>query len=60
MGRFTEHPHDPWELAQNHLAQRDTTPARVTPDEQIGPVAYDTGLTAEEGLWTRKGWAGRS
>lgn len=25
----------------------------------IGPALYDTGLSAEEGLWSRKGWAGR-
>lgn len=24
-----------------------------------GPVLYDTGLTADEGLWPREGWAGR-
>lgn len=24
-----------------------------------GPVHYDTGISAEEGLWTRSGWAGR-
>lgn len=28
--------------------------------EQIGPAHYDTHAIAEEGLWTRKGWAGRS
>ena len=28
--------------------------------EQIGPAHYDTHTVAEEGLWTRKGWAGRS
>jgi hypothetical protein len=27
-------------------------------EEQIGPVAFDTGLSREEGLSTRKGWAG--
>lgn len=25
-----------------------------------GPALYDTGLTAEEGLWLRDGWAGRA
>lgn len=25
-----------------------------------GPVMYDTAITAEEGLWSRSGWAGRS
>lgn len=28
--------------------------------EQIGPAHYDTHAIAEEGLWTRRGWAGRS
>lgn len=29
-------------------------------DENDTPALYDTGLSAEEGLWTRSGWAGRS
>lgn len=29
------------------------------PDEPTGPALYDTALSAEEGLWTRTGWAGR-
>lgn len=32
----------------------------VEPEQPIGPASYDTGLTAEEGLWHRRGWAGRS
>ena len=24
-----------------------------------GPKQYDTGITAEDGLWAKKGWAGR-
>ena len=38
------------------------TKRRVTNTHQDTgiPVHYDTALTAEEGLWTRKGWAGRS
>lgn len=27
-------------------------------EESLGPPLYDTGLTAEEGLWHRSGWAG--
>jgi len=30
------------------------------PTKQIGPAHYDTHTTAEDGLWARKGWAGRS
>lgn len=29
-------------------------------DDHTGPALYDTGLTAEEGLWARSGWAGRA
>jgi len=44
------------------------TPATTTPDidtdtnvEDIyTPSPYDNTLTAEEGLWSRSGWAGRS
>jgi hypothetical protein len=35
-------------------------PAKTVKDEPTGPAGYDTGLSAEEGLWARKGWAGRS
>jgi len=28
-------------------------------DPDPGPVIYDTGLDAGEGLWLRTGWAGR-
>jgi len=60
LNSLTEHPHDPRQLAKNHLDSQHTTPASQPTDEPIGPDRYDTGLTAEEGLWTRKGWAGRS
>jgi hypothetical protein len=29
-------------------------------EEPDGPAGYDTGLNAEEGLWPRRGWGGRS
>lgn len=36
-------------------------PARPEPAQETdGPLHYDAGLSAEEGLWHRKGWAGRS
>lgn len=37
-----------------------TKPRKPPVDQPPGPVHYDTGLTPEEGLWPRKGWAGRS
>nr|WP_143034058.1 hypothetical protein [Microbacterium humi] len=29
-------------------------------EEDQTPSLYDTGLSADEGLWTRSGWAGRA
>ena len=43
----------------NTLTQKPAKPL-TGDDEPLGPALYDTGLTPEEGLWTRKGWAGRS
>jgi hypothetical protein len=34
-------------------------PRKTVKEDPDGPARYDTGLSAEEGLWTRKGWAGR-
>lgn len=57
----TQFPHDPGQLARSHLTQPPSKARKPkTDNEHIGPASYDTGLTAEEGLWTRKGWAGRS
>ena len=60
LNTLTEFPHDPWELGQAHLEQPDPQPRPEPKNEPLGPETYGTGLTAEEGLWTRKGWAGRS
>jgi hypothetical protein len=37
-----------------------TKPTRETEPGPDGPALYDTNTTPEEGLWARKGWAGRS
>lgn len=34
-------------------------PAQTAPDQPHGPEEYGKAATAEEGLWARKGWAGR-
>jgi hypothetical protein len=47
-------------LIRAHLLQPPTSQPKATTDEPLGPAAYDTGLTADEGLWHRRGWAGRS
>ncbi|WP_426516397.1 IS1249 family transposase [Diaminobutyricibacter sp. McL0618] len=35
-------------------------PEEPDTDDTDTPALYDSGLTADEGLWTRSGWAGRS
>lgn len=53
----TEHPDPARVLADHkHRPTQKTRPALTEPDP--GPVLYDTGLTAEEGLWLRSGTAG--
>lgn len=50
------------EIPLDHAHRHATPPLPATPptepEERIGPALYDTALTAEEGLWTRTGWAG--
>lgn len=56
LNSLTEDPHDPWDPARGHL-QRLTAPQPPPQiEEPIGPALYDTGTTAEEGLWARSGW----
>lgn len=53
-----EIPRDP---VYDFIPVPDPTPVASEPiDEPDGPVFYDTTLTADEGLWARTGWAGRS
>lgn len=54
----SEHP-DPARVLAEHQTQP-TKQVRPTPNEPgHGPALYDTGLDAAEGLWLRRGWAGR-
>jgi hypothetical protein len=47
-------------LIKTHLAQPPAPDKQAPVKEPLGPAGYDTGLTADEGLWHRRGWAGRS
>ena len=51
------------EVPINHAHKHAQPPAPTQPapaaEEPIGPVLYDTGLSTDEGLWHRSGWAGR-
>lgn len=56
----SENPPAPADLIRpEHYTPKPARPA-TTIETNPGPASYDTGLTAEEGLWTRSGWAGRS
>lgn len=60
LNSLTEHPHDPWVLAQRHQQQAaESSNQKTTDKEPLGPETYGTAATAEEGLWARKGRAGR-
>ncbi|MBE1877501.1 IS1249 family transposase [Myceligenerans pegani] len=54
----SENPTQPADLARpEHWNPQPSPP--VINDKPIDPAGYDTTATAEEGLWARKGWAGR-
>lgn len=56
--QHSAHPQPPATLIQPEHYQPSPKPA--LPEEPIGPAGYDTATTAEEGLWNRRGWAGRT
>ena len=61
----TETPQKPGQIFKDWDSQG-RPPARILPrktrpkPKSDGPQKWGTGLSAEEGLWARKGWAGRS
>jgi hypothetical protein len=60
LDSLTEHPRDPWALAQQHQRRtQQTSKQTIVPDEQPRPETYGTAATAEEGMWARSGWAGK-
>src|SRR5690625_3545876 len=59
LNTLTEFPHDPWQTAKNHLKTAAPTSKPEAVEQPLGPAEYDTGISTEDGLWTRKGWAGR-
>lgn len=54
------HPAEASKLIQARHYRPTKTKAATPTDQDPGPELYSTGLTADEGLWQRKGWAGRS
>lgn len=54
----SEHP-DPARVLAEHQTRPVKAPRPVLTEPDPGPVLYDTGLDASEGLWLRSGWAGR-
>jgi hypothetical protein len=56
----SERPVPPTKLiTADHYRPPQPDKARIL-DDQPGPERYSDGLSAEEGLWARKGWAGRT
>jgi len=49
----------PIDQAHKHAHRPEPKQPELPADESLGPAFYDTALSAEEGLWTRTGWAGR-
>lgn len=64
LHRLTETPKDAKTILKT-WNQEGRPPARILPRKhqaqphRTGPKQYDTHPNAEDGLWTRKGWAGR-
>jgi hypothetical protein len=56
--QHSENPRPPADLIQPTHWQP-PAPTKVI-DEPHGPAGYDTQASADEGLWARKGWAGRT
>lgn len=55
----SEQPQPPAKLIKAHHYRPAMTKATPT-EHEPGPELYSTGLSADEGLWHRTGWAGRS
>ena len=60
MNVTTAHSDDTQRANAGWQEQRADTLETTKATEPDGPAAYDTAMTAEEGLWARKGWAGQS
>lgn len=60
---YTETPHTSRQILKDWKAasrpERHLVPKKPHPTRPLGPATYDTGLSADEGLWDRKGWGGR-
>ena len=53
----TAHPADPWQTAKQHRDNKPELPRASSPPQVDRD--WGTALSPEEGLWIRKGWAGR-
>ncbi|MGN7251051.1 hypothetical protein [Arthrobacter sp. SAFR-014] len=56
----SEQPLPPAKLIGARHYRPGKTKATTPTEQEPGPELYSAGLTADEGLWHRKGWAGRS
>lgn len=56
----SENPVRPTRLIRQEHHTPKRLPAQPAPEQPHGPEEYGHGASAEEGLWARKGWAGRA
>ncbi|CAH0176834.1 hypothetical protein SRABI83_01328 [Arthrobacter sp. Bi83] len=56
----SEQPRPPTKLIQDRHYGPAKTKASAPTERDPGPELYSTGLSPEEGLWHRTGWAGRT
>ena len=56
----SENPATPASLIAAHHYEPPRPKQTMVNDSTSGPERYSTGLSSEEGLWARKGWAGRT
>ncbi|MFE4082847.1 IS1249 family transposase [Arthrobacter sp. NtRootA1] len=56
----SDQPRPPAKLIENRHYKPGRTNASTTTEPEPGPEIYSTGLSPDEGLWHRAGWAGRS
>ena len=56
----SENPVQPTRLIRPEHHTPHPLPAQAAPDEPQGPEEYGKAASADEGLWARKGWAGRT
>ncbi|MFJ4027261.1 hypothetical protein ACIPWF_21980, partial [Paenarthrobacter sp. NPDC089989] len=56
----SEQPRPPTKLIETRHYRPTTTTTPASKEPEPGPELYSSGLSPDEGLWHRTGWAGRA